>query len=138
MTSLALAARTCSSTQEKNSSRIMDGNGVVPNNKEECTTITDIRFPSPRHRVVSSESEERASLVYFGYPPSHLSLEQVRNSLREWSPSSRGHCLPHDYYYLLKNQSDGCPATTTTTSYEAMKSVPLGTVVETKWKQVQR
>ena len=100
---------------------------------------TTIRFPSPRHRVVSSESHERASLVYFAYPPSHLSLGEVIESLQEWSLSSRGPCLPHDYYYLLRNQSDGrFGATTSFRQYNAMKTVPLGTVVETKWQQVQR
>ena len=136
MTSLALAKQ----DQPHQDNLGVEGEVVNTATTAVATTAT-VRFPSPRHRVVSSESHERASLVYFGYPPSHLSLEQVRESLQDWSPISRGPCLPHDYYYLLKNQSDGDGLTSTTTStqlYDAIKSIPLGTVVERKWQQVQR
>jgi hypothetical protein len=111
-----------------------------------------VQWPSPRHRVVSSCTSERASLVYFGYPPSHLSLQQVQQALRDWSLESRGSCLPYDAYYLLKNQSDGrssssdnndtldanSPSKKAQQEYHSMKSRPLGTVVMEKWRQVQR
>ena len=141
MTSLALAKQDQTHRDNIGAKGGVDNAATTTTTAAAAATPATVRFPSPRHRVVSSESHERASLVYFGYPPSHLSLEQVRESLQDWSPTSRGPCLPHDYYYLLKNQSDGDGVTSTTTStqqYDAIKSIPLGTVVERKWQQVQR
>jgi hypothetical protein len=111
-----------------------------------------VQWPSPRHRVVSSSTSERASLVYFGYPPSHVSLDQVQRALKDWSLESRGSCLPYNDYYLLKNQSDGSstssnnnnaidensPSKNAQQVFHSMKSRPLGTVVMEKWQQVQR
>jgi hypothetical protein len=66
------------------------------------------QWPSPKHGVVSQD-RLRTSLVYFGYPPPHLSLEDVICALAKWAPKrhscSKRSSLPVNEYYLLKNQS---------------------------------
>ena len=56
--------------------------------------------------MISPKNEERVSLVYFGYPPRGLSLNEIQNNmLNGWNLSLRGRRQPLDDYYLLRNQS---------------------------------
>jgi hypothetical protein len=98
------------------------------------------QWPSPKHRVVS-QNRLRTSLVYFGYPPPHLSLEDVTCALAKWAPKSHScskrSSLPLDEYYLLKNQSTESNVTAATV-LQSIQNQPLGKVFSQKWKQVQR
>jgi isopenicillin N synthase-like dioxygenase len=113
-------------------------------------------WPSPKHRVVTS-NKERASLVYFGYPPAHTSIRQIRQQLQNWNTQHRGSHLPLEEYYLLQDQSSTTTTTTNTSisssssssssekekelqvfyasSIEAMS---IQDVIQEKWNQVQR
>jgi hypothetical protein len=118
-----------------------------------------VSWPSPKHRVVSC-NQKRTSLVYFAYPPPHLSLKDIERILQnEWttttmafvddykcsSSSSASSSMPLEEYYLLKNQSiSGITTASTTASsaakaiYESIHARPLGDVLQEKWQQVQR
>jgi hypothetical protein len=122
-----------------------------------------ICWPSPKHRVVSSATSERASLVYFGYPPASCSLQSIQDELRDWKPSLRGHRLPLRDYFLLQDQSSnastGSAAAAATTnpaaaallsssssstlsqehrSYSWIRELTIREIVAWKWSQVQR
>lgn len=108
-----------------------------------------IEWPSPKHRVVSS-SRERTSLVYFGYPPAHLSLMEIKATLAEWKRQRHkddyngdaiGCCLPLEEYYLLHDQSANAgslDSVSATKAYVSIQNLPIQEVVQTKWEQVQR
>jgi hypothetical protein len=120
-------------------------------------------WPSPKHRVVSSATQERTSLVYFGYPPASCSLKSIQEALRDWKPSSRGHRLPLSDYYLLRDQSSTSAAEGGTAtgekspirapasagmystslspeshSYSLIRALSVREIVAWKWSQVQR
>eukprot|EP00934_Nitzschia_sp_Nitz4_P008462 Nitzschia sp. Nitz4//scaffold90_size81538//60322//61425//NITZ4_005325-RA/size81538-processed-gene-0.38-mRNA-1//1//CDS//3329560029//8452//frame0 len=102
-----------------------------------------VQWPSPRHRVVCS-NQERASLVYFAYPPTHISMTELRERLESWKLEHRGAILPLQEYYLLQDQSastNGPTTATATLSDEDTSSwtnMPLGQCIQQKWNQVQR
>jgi hypothetical protein len=112
-------------------------------------------WPSPKHRVKSHPHKERASLVYFGYPPRKLSLDRIQKCLDEGWPhfSTRGQRLPLAEYYLLRNQSateeqtgagagagaaSGDNETEARRLYQTMWSLPIQDIVRLKWEQVNR
>jgi hypothetical protein len=112
------------------------------------------QWPSPKHRVVSQD-RLRTSLVYFAYPPPHLSLQDVTSALVQWAPASDSDShtttttttkllpvplpvpLPLNEYYLLKNQSTESDVTAATV-LQSIQHQPLGEVFLQKWNQVQR
>jgi hypothetical protein len=127
VTSLALAATTTSESDDPSSHQMM-------------------QWPSPKHRVVSQD-RLRTSLVYFGYPPPHLSLEDLRCGLAKWAPkishcgsNSRSPPMPIalDDYYLLKNQKSTESIVTAATVLQSIQNQPLGKFFADKWNQVQR
>jgi hypothetical protein len=97
-------------------------------------------WPSPKHRVLTSSQHERASLVYFGYPPSHTSLNEIRKALKAWKPNHRGRCLSLNEYYLLQNQSSAEKegAENESSTYSSIEYLSIQQVIEEKWNQVQR
>lgn len=123
-------------------------------------------WPSPLHRVISPENEERVSLVYFGYPPRGLSLNQIKKILESWKPLSRGYRLPLEDYYLLRNQSAILDNSVTNDkdddddylkiegkschrsspnlrlaaeeTYKIIRNLPVQEIVKFKWQQVNR
>jgi hypothetical protein len=105
-----------------------------------------IQWPSPKHRVVSSRYQVRTSLVYFGYPPSTLSLNEIQVQLKDYCSNGSngvGRRLPYDEYYLLHDQSsstaDGANiASTPESRYESLQSQSVQDAIQTKWNQVQR
>jgi hypothetical protein len=149
----------CHSLSKCNSSDRSDNNitsgkqdNIVPSSSSSFFT-----WPSPLHRVISPPNEERVSLVYFGYPPRGLSLDQIQNNiLNEWKPSLRGRRQPLDDYYLLRNQSvvvidnnnNNAGDTTNNDSndklaaaeetYQNIWNIPIEDIVQYKWKQVNR
>lgn len=139
--------------------------GVANKAADNTKNLTrSICWPSPKHRVVSSASRERTSLVYFGYPPASCSLQTIQDALRDWKPSLRGHRLPLRDYYLLQDQSsnasaaDGETANTASSSssagttrssscaalsqenqsYSLIREMNIRDIVAWKWSQVQR
>lgn len=105
-----------------------------------------IRWPSPKHRVVTSR-RERTSLVYFGYPPAQSSIHGIQKALENWNVPSRGKCLPLPEYYLLHDQSSSSPIVGEETNFEALlpddiyssiAELSVQEVIQKKWKQVQR
>lgn len=87
-------------------------------------------WPSPRHRVLCSTLRNRASLVYFCYPPPGLSLQDLQDGLQNYrglatttngttpqttsttttvsnppSPPPTTFVIPYPCYSLLQNQS---------------------------------
>ena len=111
--------------------------------KLESSSHQVMQWPSPKHRVVSQD-RVRTSLVYFGYPPPYLSLQDVTSALATCAPKSTSETrtrLPLlsslNDYYLLKNQSTETnvdPATV----LQSIQHQPLGEVFADKWNQVQR
>ncbi|KAL3912648.1 MAG: hypothetical protein SGILL_006802, partial [Bacillariaceae sp.] len=100
-------------------------------------------WPSPKHRVVSSKTQERVSLVYFAYPPSHASLAALRQTLQtKWAllQLKEQHCrLPLKEYYLLHDQSVGSVSTRTPEEmYKEIWHLPIHEIVQLKWRQVHR
>lgn len=110
----------------------------------EANTTTSF-WPSPKHRVLTS-TNERASLVYFGYPPARASMKEIREALKDWKLSHRGNCLPLQEYYLLQDQSQEENTSknneTTTTKeaslYSSIESLSIQEMIQAKWNQVQR
>lgn len=122
------------------------------------TNPTTMCWPSPKHRVVSSATRERTSLVYFGYPPANRSLQNIKDALRDWQPSMRGHRLPLSDYYLLRDQSttssgggrndkNSLPQSEVTSpsatppeklAYGSIRGKNIREVISWKWSQVQR
>jgi hypothetical protein len=125
-------------------------------------------WPSPLHRVLcpleqdengneqedKTGSNSRCSLVYFVYPPSGKSIEDVENSL---FGNKSAHLLsthaqynktfPFSHYMLLENQSakeSSCGLDASSEEERAMKVYssirhqPFDQVIQDKWKQVQR
>ena len=100
-------------------------------------------WPSPKHRVVSSKTHERVSLVYFAYPPSQASLATMHQTLQTNWPLlqlKEKHCrLPLTEYFLLHDQSVGSASTRTPEEmYEEMWNLPIQNIVQLKWRQVHR
>ncbi|KAG7350531.1 2-oxyglutarate/Fe(II) oxygenase [Nitzschia inconspicua] len=101
-------------------------------------------WPSPKHRVVSSPSHERVSLVYFAYPPVNATLDGIHSALHNWQPSHRSSCLPLDEYYLLQDQSshsdnnDDDKTLSAAEMLTAIWNLPIQDIVRLKWKQVYR
>lgn len=118
------------------------------------TTDNHVSFPwpSPKHRVVSPVHKERASLVYFGYPPRGLSMQGIQTILDNgWEHcSTRGRRLPLEEYFLLRNQSAAKADTTddhldsaedeseSSRLYQTMWNLPIQDIVRLKWEQVRR
>ncbi|OEU21047.1 hypothetical protein FRACYDRAFT_234675 [Fragilariopsis cylindrus CCMP1102] len=109
MTSLMLDYRhsltKCNSSTDRSSNNIssVKQDDTVPSSSSSSSFFS---WPSPLHRVISPKNEERVSLVYFGYPPRGLSLNEIQNNmLNGWNLSLRGRRQPLDDYYLLRNQS---------------------------------
>jgi len=143
-----------------------DNSKVNNNNNSKNDFAPPPSWPSPLHRVVSPENEERVSLVYFGYPPRGLSLTQIQKLLKSWKPLSRGRRLPLEDYYLLRNQSailvddsvtnekdDGNCNTkgknhhqsspnllrlSAEETYQTIRNLPVQEIVQFKWEQVNR
>ncbi len=119
-----------------------------------CSDITSLalqtKWPSPLHRVLSPKHERRASLVYFGYPPRHLSLKSIADSLSSFrDPQQRQgneDSVPRGYneetlesYSLLKNQAlDASDSGATKQQLERIYNMPIQQVIQDKWQQVQR
>lgn len=104
-------------------------------------------WPSPEHRVQTSITQKRASLVYFGYPPANTSILEIRQRLKDWKPSCRGSPLPLTEYYLLQNQSSSTNETMEDSNakerqlqeyYEKLEKLSIQEVIQAKWNQVQR
>ena len=116
-------------------------------NTNNTTNPISYPWPSPKHRVKSHPHKERASLVYFGYPPRVLSLDRIQKHVDEGWPhfSTRGQRLPLAEYYLLRNQSAteetaaiGDNETEARRLYKTMWSLPIEDIVRLKWEQVNR
>jgi hypothetical protein len=102
-------------------------------------------WPSPKHRVVSSKTQDRVSLVYFAYPPAQTSLASLHQTLLHQWPlvetrnERRRHGLPLEEYYLLHDQGIGSTtAKTPHDMYHEIWNLPVQDVVQFKWKQVNR
>mmetsp|Transcript_27790 Transcript_27790/g.59419 ORF Transcript_27790/g.59419 Transcript_27790/m.59419 type:complete len:461 (+) Transcript_27790:106-1488(+) len=120
------------------------------NSNSTCDSNTpSFPWPSPKHRVVSPVHNERASLVYFGYPPRGSSLQRIQTSLDDgWKHgSTRGQRLPLEEYYLLRDQSasgENSASSSAAVADEArdlcrtMWNLPVQDIVRLKWKQVHR
>lgn len=115
-----------------------------------CSDITSLalqkKWPSPTHRVVSPKSERRISLVYFCYPPRHLSLKNISERLSSFQGGDSTLINSNDHgdelfetYSLLKNQAldAGLPGAAKQ-QFEQIYDVPLQQVIQDKWQQVQR
>ncbi|GKZ01315.1 hypothetical protein MPSEU_001082500 [Mayamaea pseudoterrestris] len=123
------------------------------------TTTPFACFPSPLHRVVSPTTEARVSLVYFAYPPSYRSIREVaeRLALANWIanvsqhvPLQKSQPVSYQDYYLLQNQSaeasmdatncdeDNAAAVSATAEFERIVDLPVGSILQDKWRQVQR
>lgn len=100
---------------------------------------TRVSFPSPKHRVVSPNDENRISLVYFAYPPPSISLAQIETRLAG-HPILNGEVSKTDYdsYYLLQNQTPGGQAEDPKNVYKRIRGMQLSECFEEKWEQVQR
>eukprot|EP00980_Cylindrotheca_fusiformis_P020086 scaffold7161_cov133-Cylindrotheca_fusiformis.AAC.9 len=113
-------------------------------------------WPSPKHRVVTSH-QERASLVYFGYPNANTSIQQLKTTTQEEFKTTkrRSKPMPLSEYSLLQDQSTNATTTTITTSssiqhtqedvvllaqkaYKTIEKMSIQQVVQEKWNQVQR
>jgi hypothetical protein len=119
-----------------------------------CSDITSLalqtKWPSPLHRVISPKHERRASLVYFGYPPRHLSLKSIADSLSSFrDPQQRQSSkdsAPSEHseetlksYSLLKNQALNAGVSgAAKQQLECIYNMPIQQVVQDKWQQVQR
>lgn len=105
-------------------------------------------WPSPRHRVVSPVDGPRSALVYFCYPPGHVTATQMAQGLAGWceqryanAKSTATHSIPYDDFFLLRDQS----AKGTTSTEDApvqrwldMAHLPIAELLRDKWRQVQR
>lgn len=124
-----------------------------------CSDITSLvlqsKWPSPLHRVVSPKCERRASLVYFGYPPRHLSLKNISESLSTFrrlnlqtaaSEEDYSTLMNSDHanhllgdYSLLKNQAvEAAAPGAAKQQFARIYDIPLHQVIQDKWQQVQR
>lgn len=108
-------------------------------------------WPSPEHRVLTSTTRKRTSLVYFGYPPADTSIYTLRQQLKDWKPFCRGSPLPLQEYYLLQNQSStsanmgdeeekdaNAQSTQLQEFYDKLEHLSIQEVIQEKWNQVQR
>jgi 2OG-Fe(II) oxygenase superfamily len=125
------------------------------------TTTSCYYWPSPKHRVVSSPTQDRVSLVYFAYPPPEKTLQELRSLLQDWqshhggtassSSSSPSSCLPLEEYYLLQDQSSSSSCIQNYNNnknqkspkkerimYQTILNLPMREIVQLKWKQVNR
>jgi hypothetical protein len=116
--------------------------GLSPDDDDDNFESTIPSWPSPKHRVVCSTESIRTSLVYFAYPPSHISMKEIQGELVDWRRADRGMRLPLEEYYLLRDQSSGLLSASSESSPESTyaKIAPLSIqqAIETKWNQVQR
>ncbi|GAX09568.1 hypothetical protein FisN_16Lh265 [Fistulifera solaris] len=120
-----------------------------------CSDITSLalqtEWPSPLHRVLSPKHERRASLVYFGYPPRHLSLKNIAGSLSSFRDpqhrqSNDDDSAPSEFseetlecYSLLQNQALGKGASSAAKhQLERIYNMPIQQIIQDKWQQVQR
>lgn len=120
-------------------SQQLGSDNKMSNPDSTTTQSCNIKWPSPRHRVLCSK-EERTSLVYFGYPPVSSSIEDMHLQLKDWKLSSRGLRLPLKEYYLLHDQSKDSKEDSIDydATFNKLKSLPLQELIQEKWKQVQR
>ncbi|KAL7580321.1 hypothetical protein ACA910_004356 [Epithemia clementina (nom. ined.)] len=108
LTSLALGLA-ASNTTTSITTTCTNPNGPKRKTNEEDPTDTDCHYfgavdwPSPRHRVVSPTHESRVSLVYFAYPPPHLSLAQVVQFLQH-----HAQVAPNSVYLQSTSHSSYC------------------------------
>ena len=111
-----------------------------PNNPTSDVNFDQCYWPSPKHRVLTS-NQERVSLVFFTYPQPLTTLTTIREKLKEWkSGKPCGNCLPLKEYYLLQNQSEVTRKLNSTEnqSYSSLESKAIRIVIQEKWGQVQR
>jgi len=87
-------------------------------------------WPSPRHRVVSSE-KIRHSLVYFAYPPPQSTLQDLMHA-----PVAT--TVDYSHYSLLQNQSVQGATESPQECYQCILQQTVAQTVHDKWKQVQR
>ena len=140
MASLALTA-----TQRQSKEAVsLSFDGV--NNIAASKCHSHCAWPSPKHRVLTSTTQERASLVYFGYPPANSTLKEISDKLhQDWTKSkSSSRRLPLQEYYLLQNQSTAESSEQQDAEvqarrlYESMKFMSIQDIIQEKWNQVQR
>jgi hypothetical protein len=118
-----------------------------------ATAARSSSWPSPLHRVVSPVNSTRCSLVYFCYPPPHMTLDGIARQLAPWCNEKQRNvqrpaaAIPYEHYYLLRNQSgkeEGAAAAAdevrrgAAEQFQRIRSMPLRQVLEEKWRQVQR
>ena len=93
-------------------------------------------FTSPRHRVRCSNTA-RNSLVYFVYP--HLDVTLKNAAQIEMNMGEKDNFNLDTMYSLLQNQSScGDCNDSKQLCWNDICDVPFGSVIEEKWKQVQR
>ena len=116
------------------------GSDDSPQRQEHSSAL----WPSPKHRVVSSQMQERFSLVYFAYPPGQTSLNGIQDALQARWPlllkeQHHHHRLPLKEYYLLHDQSIGSDSTKTPEEmHREIWTLPIQDIVQLKWRQVHR
>lgn len=160
--------RYCSQQQDQSAGydstdRDLGGSTTNPSNASSVTSPVSpsvVVWPSPCHRVVSPTTQRRLSLVYFAYPPSTVSLQNMEEAMFWWwsrnlaltmnsnhHPNISNIQVPFDDYFILKNQStsDGDdelgdhPGKDHARSvYRAIVNQPIRQVLQEKWQQVQR
>ncbi|CAJ1965631.1 unnamed protein product [Cylindrotheca closterium] len=143
MASLALRKNSSSTTTDNTAPESL----LVEAPTTSSSSYYNYYWPSPEHRVQTSTTQKRASLVYFGYPPANTSIRTIRQRLKDWKSYCRGSPLPLSEYYLLQNQSsslsssiDGKGATEGQLQeyFEKLETLSIQEVIKEKWKQVQR